>query len=58
MADTPAVKKTILLRQFKVTCPKEDYVTIPLLHNKWRANPDTNWVTPPSIFYQKVSVMY
>ena len=55
MADTPAVKKTITFKQFKVHCPKDDYVTIPLFHNKWIAQPDITWVTPSSMFYQKVS---
>jgi hypothetical protein len=48
------VKRTILFKQFKVTCPREDTATIPLFHNKWVSTPDSTWVTPSTMFYQKV----
>jgi hypothetical protein len=54
--ETP-VKRTIFFKQFKVACPRDDVATIPLFHNKWVPTPDTTWVTPATMFYNKVRCM-
>lgn len=50
----PAPKKPIIFKQAKVVGPRDDQVTIPLIHNKWISTPDTTWVTPAIMFHKKV----
>lgn len=47
-------KKFINFKEGMLNGPRGDLITIPLVHNKWTAKPDTTWMTPTTIFHDKV----